>query len=107
MARTNQPHVERRSAERFLVSLPVETDRGRGVTRDVSVAGLYLVTDQALAVNDHLQMTLSVPDPDHPRARPPLRVILRGRVVRVEDRAGALGAGIALDEDSRYLTQAS
>ncbi|NLE74224.1 MAG: PilZ domain-containing protein [Actinobacteria bacterium] len=107
MAQTNTSQADRRSAERFLVSLPVETDRGRGVTRDVSVAGLYLVTDEALAVDDNLQLTLNVPDPDHPRAHPPLRVILRGRVVRVEGTEGGIGAGIALDEDSRYLTQAS
>ncbi len=107
MAATDKYYSERRSAERFLVSLPVETDRGPGVTRDVSVAGLYLVTDEALAVDDRLQLTLSVPDPHQPQGHPPLQVIMRGRVVRVEGTRGGVGAGIALDEESRYLTRAS
>ncbi len=62
---TSTFHSERRSAERFLVSLPVETDRGPGITRDVSVSGLYLVTDQRLAAGDRLQLLLTVPDRDH------------------------------------------
>lgn len=88
------------------MSLPVATDRGHGMTRDVSVSGLYLVTDEALAVDDRLQLTLSIPDPDQPWGQSPLQVIVRGRVVRVEETTGAFGAGVALDEGSGYLMQA-
>ena len=36
----------------------------------------------------------------------PLRLDLRGEVVRVEDISGATGAGIALDEESARLLAA-
>jgi hypothetical protein len=98
---------ERRSAERFLLVLPVETDRGPGMTRDVSVSGLYLVSEAPLEVGEHLELTLSVPDPDHPESSSSLLLVLRGRVVRVEREPGPVGAGIALDEESRHLAWAS
>jgi len=97
-------HSERRSAERFLVSLPVETDRGPGVTRDVSVSGLHLVPDQPLAAGDRLQLVVTVPDHDYAL---PFRLSLKGTVVWARDVEGAAGVGIALDEESRYLVQAS
>src|SRR5665647_602279 len=104
MVQTSSFRSERRSEERFLVSLPVDTNRGPGVTRDVSVSGLYLVTELSLAVGDHLELTVTVPDPE---SLLPLQLSLAGRVVRVEDAHGAVGAGIALDEESRQLSLAS
>ncbi len=95
---------EQRSAERFIVSLPVETDKGPGITRDVSLSGIYLVTGQRLAAGDHLQLVVTLPDRDRVL---PLRLSLKGRVTRVEDVDGAMGAGIALDEESMHLVQAS
>ncbi len=106
MAQKGSFDSERRSAKRFLVSLPVETDRGPGVTRDVSVSGLYLVAEKPLDVGDHIELTLSAPDPDYPESSLPLQLRVKGRVVRVEEEDGAVGAGIALDEGSRYLVQA-
>ena len=95
---------ERRSAERFRVSLPVETDRGPGITRDVSLSGLCLVAGRQLAVGDRLQLVVTLTDGDHSLS---IRLSLKGRVMRVEDVDGAVGAGIALDEESMYLVQAS
>ncbi len=107
MVPTSSSHFERRSAERFLISLPVETDRGPGVTRDASVSGLYLVTEQPLAVGDRLDITMSLPDPDHPESPLPMRFVLHGRVVWVEVAREAAGVGISLDEGSGYLARAS
>jgi hypothetical protein len=91
---------ERRSADRYLVSLPVETDRGPGTTRNVSVSGLYLVTDQQVATGDDLELIIAVPDRE---TSIPLRVRVSGKVVRVEDVEGAKGAGIAFKEESAQL----
>jgi hypothetical protein len=99
-----QCQYERRSAERFRVSLPVETDRGPGVTRDVSTSGLYLVTDRRLAAGDRLQLVVTLPDHDHSLR---IRLSLNGKVTRVEDVEGAAGAGIALEEESLGLLDAS
>ena len=101
---TSHLHSERRSAERFFVSLPVETDKGPGITRDVSVSGLYLVADQRLAGGDRLQLIVTLTDGDPSL---PIRLSLKGRVIRVEDVDGAMGVGIALDEESMHLVQAS
>lgn len=97
-------HSEQRSAERFRLSLPTETDRGPGVTRDVSLSGLYLVTKERLSIDDRLQLVVALPDGD---CSFPFRLALQGRVVRVEDLDGAVGAGIAVDKESTSLLRAS
>ena len=107
MARARTFEHDRRSAKRFVVSLPVETSRGPGTTRDVSVSGLYLITEGPLAVGDHLELTMSVPDPDHPGATFPMQLVLHGSVVRVDQAEQAAGVGVALDEGSRYFALAS
>ena len=71
------------------------------------MSGLYLVTEQALAVGDHVELTMSVPDPDHPEVPFVLRVLLRGKVVRVGEDEDLAGVGIAFDEESGYLARAS
>ena len=107
MVPTRSFGLERRQAERFVVSLPVSMRHGRGTTRDASASGLYLITDQRLSVGDQLELTVTVPDPDHPEAHP-LRLDLKGRVVRLEaHETGTVGAGIALDEGNGHLARAS
>jgi hypothetical protein len=107
MVPTRSFGIERRRAERFVVSLPVRLPHGRGTTRDASAAGLYVITDEMLSVGEHLEFTVTVPDPDHPEASP-LRLDLKGRVVRLETHeAGTVGAGIALDEGNGHLARAS
>jgi PilZ domain len=94
---------ERRAAERFRVSLPVESDRGPGVTRDVSLSGLYLVTQEGLSPGDHLNLVVGLAESGSPF---PFRLAVRGRVVRVEDADGAVGAAVAVEEESVSLLRA-
>jgi hypothetical protein len=101
---TNTFHSEGRSAERFLVSLPVETDRGPGLTRDVSASGLYLVTEQPLAAGDRLQLVVTVPDRDHAS---PLLLSVKGTVVWVRSAGETAGVGIAFGEEGGCLVQGS
>jgi hypothetical protein len=86
---------ERRSAERHRVALPTDTDRGPGITRDVSLSGLYLVTEERLPVGARLELLLSLRDGEHLL---PLRLAARGRVVRVEEVDDRAGLGIAFDD---------
>jgi hypothetical protein len=66
----------------------------------VSVSGLFLVTDQRLAMGDQLELRVALSE----RSRPlPVRLDLKGRVVRLEDVRGATGAGVVLDEESARL----
>jgi hypothetical protein len=94
------PHIEQRSGERYSVVLPVETDKGPGKTRDVSLSGLYLVTDRPLAIGDPLNLSLTLP------ARggwTGLRLSVRGMVTRVERSQGKFGAGVVFDGQARFL----
>lgn len=92
---TNDDHSERRRAERFLISLPVETDRGPGVTRDISVSGIFMFTEQRLANDQRLQIVMTLPDHDRDHT---VRLGFNGTVIRVEEVGRALGVGIALDD---------
>jgi len=80
---------ERRRAHRHQAALPVEWESGRGVTRDVSIDGVYFEAEQAPA--DALaDVILSVLIED---AFPDVaaRFQCRGTVVRVE-----------MEEDGKY-----
>ena len=97
-------HSERRSAERFVLAWPAETDRGPALTRDLSLSGVYLLTDARLAVDDQVRMVVTLSEGGRLL---PFRLALKGKVVRVEEIGGARGAGIALDEESTGLLRAS
>lgn len=90
---------ERRSAARHKVRLTVETDHGAGITRDVSLHGLFLVTDYPLSPGERLQLRLALPDRGNPT---PLWVAGWGSVVRVESTGGAVGAAIAIQEEGLH-----
>jgi hypothetical protein len=63
-----------------------------------------LVTDQRLATGDWLQLKVTLSE----RAQPlPVRLDLRGEVVRTDDARGAGGVGVALDTKSMRLLRAS
>jgi hypothetical protein len=67
------------------------------MTRDVSLTGLYLVTDERPAVGARLDLLLSLPDAGHPF---PYRLAAQGRVVRVEEVGARAGIAIAFDSAS-------
>jgi hypothetical protein len=108
MVREGSFHDERRSAERFLVSWPVETDKGPGVTRDVSVSGLCLslTTGQLVKVGDPMEVVMTVPDHDSVEIPAQLKLILQSKVVRVEAGSGAVAVQILPDEESRRFALA-
>jgi hypothetical protein len=88
---------ERRSARRYQVRLWVETDRGFGVTRDFSLAGLYLNSYATIAAGERVRLRVLMFDP---REAGLFRLACRGEVLRVENVPGAVGAAISLDPDS-------
>lgn len=52
--------LERRSAPRHALSLPVRFPGGTGVTRDVSSTGLYFHTMEPLEVGQPVQLTVTL-----------------------------------------------
>jgi hypothetical protein len=84
---------DRRRAQRFRVELRVELAHGTGLTRDVSVGGMFFVTPQVFVVGEPLECTLVFEHlpPDHP-----VRLHCRGQVVRVEPAEGHTGVAVAI-----------
>jgi PilZ domain len=84
---------DRRRAPRFQVELIVELDHGTGLTRDVSVYGIFFVTRQRFSPGDPIECTLVFKDldPDHP-----VRLHCLGQVVRVEPDDGNIGVAVAV-----------
>jgi len=86
------PQTKRR-AQRYPLSLRVELAHGAGVTSDVSIAGVYLVTDQQYSVGAPIEFTLVFGE-----ATPETMVRLNchGTVVRVEPREAGVGVAVAI-----------
>jgi hypothetical protein len=70
---------DRRATARFPLALPVELPDGRGVTRDVSEHGVFIESDQSVAVGRSLRFFLFFNDGDGS-----IRVPCDGAVVRVD-----------------------
>ena len=81
---------------RYPVSLTVETERGKGVTRDISAAGIYFETEQPHASGAPIRFTLVLEHADPT----PLRLGCAGEVVRVEPRGAAFGVAAAITSHS-------
>ncbi len=82
----NEPRREDRIRER----LPIEVlnDDGKGVTRDISSAGVYFETDRDYEVGSTI--TLTIDFESDPRAR--IRCV--GTIVRLEDRGSKVGVAV-------------
>lgn len=91
------PGLERRSAPRHSVELPVLFQGGRGVTRDVSRTGLYFVTSSLLEEGQSVQVSLSLP---HIYPEREVGLTYLGTVRRVErletGRDGTFDRGVAV-----------
>ena len=99
MEKENGPGItERRQASRIRVELPAEvmlpdqSETRSGLTRDVSVSGMFYETEHALPLGAPIRVVLPLE-----RGLPelPLRVLCEGRVVRVESREGKAGVAVA------------
>ena len=83
--------AERRQAQRFHITVPVELSLGTGITRDLSVCGVFVETTQAFVLGEEVQLTLALA---HFSPAQPVRLRCRGRVVRIE--LPRTGGGIAV-----------
>ena len=84
---------EQRRTERVTVVLPVNLPDGTGRTRDVSAAGVYIVTDRPHERAATLRFTLRL---DHAAPGAPLWLHCQGRVVRVEAVGAEVGLAVAI-----------
>lgn len=83
---------DRRRAERFPITVPIELKNGTGVTRDVSGLGVCFDAAFPFESGEEIDFLLRIPDAIHIRCR--------GRVVRsVYDRESMkYGVGVTIDD---------
>ncbi len=95
--------AEKRKTKRFNGAIPIELKNGSGITRNFNTDGVYFVTDQTVALGEHLEfmMMLSHVDP-----LGPIRLHCWGDVVRVEPGLKQLGVAVAISEHILEGTQA-
>jgi len=84
---------ERRRAQRFRIAIPVELDEGAGITRDVSLSGVFFETEQSMTPGEqiHLVLVLERVSPGRP-----VRLQCEGRVVRVDRFDSRIGVAVAI-----------
>ncbi len=93
--------TEKRTAQRIEIEVPVHLEHGFGVTRDVSLAGIYFITDQKLSAGTRIRfkMEFEFAIPGRPMA-----LDCQAHVLRVEPHGKQMGIA-AVIEDFTYLQQ--
>ena len=88
-------YLQKRSAPRYRLEVPVVLDEGTGVTRDISSSGIYLKTRELLVPGDCVRFSfvLEFVVPDGP-----LHFNCKGRVLRVEKIGDEYGVASTIDE---------
>ena len=93
-------HPDRRSAARYLLSLPVtarvpdRTEPVAGMTRNISAHGVYFTTDLIMTPGSFLDLSLTLPAKFTGGTEGVIRT--QGKVVRVEREAGAGHIGVVM-----------
>ena len=84
--------VERRQALRFPITLPVELERGTGITWNISTSGVLFETDQVFSTGALIRLTLVL----EPTCQGiPTRLLCRGKIVRAKRHEEKAGVGVA------------
>jgi hypothetical protein len=76
--------IERRGMARYQGRLPVELAEGTGWTRDFNAQGVYFETDRVLSDRETIEFFIPL---EHSMGEP-VRILCRGKVVRVEPGKG-------------------
>ena len=76
--------VEKRREERMSMRRPVQLDRGTGITRNISMSGVFFETDVGYASGSVIIFSIELDGP----AEKKVMLGCRGMIVRVERRDG-------------------
>lgn len=85
---------DKRNANRFRLSLPLDVEGKLATTRDVSASGLYFETDEPFTPGSELKLSM---DLVHVLPEGPVHLVCKGRIVRVEPKEGRLGIAVTID----------
>ncbi|MFI5338865.1 MAG: PilZ domain-containing protein [Candidatus Methylomirabilales bacterium] len=84
---------ERRRSARFRIAIPVELEEGTGITRDVSLSGVFFETDRSFAPGEQINLVMVLERVSPGR---PVRLQCEGRVVRVTHFDRRMGVAVAI-----------
>ena len=93
------PTDEKRASQRIQVEVPVYIGHEKAVTRDVSWAGIYFLTDQTFAEGGELNFAL---DLSYALPGKPIKLDCQGEVIRVEQRGEKFGIAAKIN-NFQYL----
>ena len=79
--------VEKRREHRMYATRPVRLDRGTGITRNISMSGVFFETEVDYAPEGVINFAIELDGP----AEQKLMLQCRGMIVRVERRDGKMG----------------
>ena len=84
--------MEKRREERMSVTRPVRLDRAAGVTRNISVSGVFFDADVDYAVGSKIIFAIELDGSQGEK----LELRSRGEIVRIEHRAGKVGVAVKI-----------
>jgi len=93
------PTDEKRASQRIQVEVPVYIGHEKAVTRDVSWAGIYFLTDQSFTEGSELTFAL---DLSYALPGKPIKLDCRGEVIRIEQRGEKFGIAAKIN-NFQYL----
>lgn len=94
-------NIEKRATQRIEVEVPVQLEQGSGVTRDVSLTGIYFVTEEPIEEGTRIRFTMEF---EYVVPGRPLHMDCTAHVLRVEPVGNQRGVAAHID-DSRHLDQ--
>ena len=93
------PTDEKRSSQRIQVEVPVYIGHEKAVTRDVSWAGIYFLTEQSFSEGGELNFSLAL---SYALPGKPIKLDCQGKVIRVERHGEKFGIAAKID-NFQYL----
>lgn len=90
---------EKRASQRIQVEVPVYIGQEQAVTRDVSWAGIYFMTDQSFAKGGELSFSM---DLTYALPGKPIKLDCQGEVLRVEQLGDRFGVAAKIN-NFQYL----
>lgn len=85
---------EQREAPRFKGDMPVLTERGKGITCDLSSSGILFETDGSFSPGQPIEFSIVL---EHLYSDRPVCLKCKGSIVRVEKRGKKIGVATTID----------
>jgi len=85
---------EQRQAPRVQGALPIVTECGKGITRDLSTSGVFFETDGSFSPGQSIEFSIYF---EHLCPDRPVCVNCKGAIVRVEKKGDMIGVAASID----------